>query len=311
MASARWNQGVLAAAALIAVIWGTFEACSIPETGLNVADANPADGQTVLDSTPDSLLEASTDSGLDAPLEVSAADPGQLTGLQLWLIGDRGIEAGVAGDAGTDADAGADGSTLVLQWADQSPSQLVAQTAGADPPELVGDGLYGSKPTLSFSGKQSLTIASFPTLVQPYSVFIVGNAAAGGVSNLVFLSASTSAFLYRGAAPSAPQDTFQVFAGSPSGAPTTVVTGPSIMIAVIDGLNSRLYTNANNETDTSAGSNPFGGSITIGSFIPATPVYSINGRIAEIAVFNRSLAGIEARELNLYATARYGIAVSP
>jgi hypothetical protein len=294
------------AAALLTAI-ALLEGCGLPEGGLGSDSGPDVTAADVVTDVVDEDGGVPIDAPADVAEEISPADPSQLSGLQLWLIADRGLDAGGDGDAGE-----ASAPTQVVSWLDQSPNAYVAHVSiGSAPPTVQSTASYGSNATVSFQPTATLTIDSVASIPQPFSVFIVGEAFPGGASNRYFFNTTLNSAIYRGAAPSAPQDSMQIYAGLASNAPTGVVTSPSVSTCVVDGINSAIYLSSNQATPAITGPNSFGGGVTIGSFLPADPTYSLGGHIAELAVFSGTLPQLDVKRLNLYATNRYGITITP
>jgi len=103
-------------------------------------------------------------------------------------------------------------------------------------------------------------------------------------------------------------DSIQRNAGLDTTANVTTATAPTIVVAVFEGANSRLYVSANQAITDNPGTNNATG-LTIGNWPVGGGVFPLKGDIAEVAVWSRALPSVEVASLNLYVTARYGITI--
>lgn len=215
------------------------------------------------------------------------------------------------------ADLGTTIATGLSNWVDQSGSgdaankALVQATATAQPTLNASDAGYNFKPTFSCvaTSSQALSSGSWATtLLQPYSVWAVGNfdgtataqgycGSIGGGVGLYINSGGTNLAITAGA-------TLQ---SGVANAATPAVAG-----GVFNGANSSVYLAANTAKATgNAGTN---GWFNMSAGRGATAVF-LNGKFAEFVVFGAALSNVASSaapsvaQLNAYLGTRYNIAI--
>jgi hypothetical protein len=221
--------------------------------------------------------------------------PTQLAGCVLWLRADLGITLN---------------SGNVSAWADQSGSgHSVSQgTGSAQPTYVTIDAAYGNKATLSFASASSQVLQSASwTLSQPCTQIVVGNVTSSAAAQgfVDFQSAGTEQTMYNPTGGGG-----GMFAGVNLSA--GAVTSPSVLAGTFNGASSNLYLN-NSQTAAasgSAGTNNGQGGIDVGSLGGGAPSAFLNGKIAEMIMYNRNLGAAELKSVFAYLGSRYGIATS-
>ena len=216
----------------------------------------------------------------------AAWTPAELTGLALWLD---------AADSSTITLNGSD----VSQWDDKSGNGIdFLQGNAAAQPAYTPVGI-GGKPSLTFTGQESLTNTSWTLLSDNRSVFVVAHPTNVTQSYILDIELGRHLFLGNG----------QVFAGTfqpPTPAPISTteervygfVTGPS---------NLFVYSNGNLLSSAGAASSvAVGGNIAIGSrFSGTTSVYK--GEISEIVFVSGAIAAADRQKLEGYLAWKWGL----
>jgi hypothetical protein len=218
--------------------------------------------------------------------------PTQLNGCVLWLRADRGIA--LNGGA-------------VQAWADQSGNgHDVGQATGAKQPTLnTSDGAYDSQATLSFASanSQSMSSAAF-SAPQPFTQVVVGNFDAVAVNEgMIDWQTGGETTIYNNA--SATQ--LAIYAGTPLATVGGSNANPFVVAGVFSGASSSIYVNSSQvaKATGNAGTGPASGGVVIGGL--QGPSSFLNGKIAEVIIYNRPL---DTRELGFvfrYFAARYGL----
>ena len=218
--------------------------------------------------------------------------PPLLSGLQLWLRADKGITI----------------ATGVSSWQDQSgigdPNRNVVQpTGGNQPTYTASDSVYNNKPTLGFASASSQTIASgvwTSGLTNPETIFYVGND--DGTTTRQFYITTTP-----GGNPNFEHLTTEMYNGN---LPKTITTSAaSVVGGVYDGTSSSLYVNTTTPVTGDAGVAPatmtkifLGSNVASGLFL--------NGKMAEVIIYNRTLSTAEIVAVLSYLSFRYNVSVS-
>jgi hypothetical protein len=200
----------------------------------------------------------------------------------------------------------ADASTITLnggdvsRWDDKSGNGIdFSQASAALQPTYTPVGI-GGKPSLTFTGQEGLTNASWTLPANNRSVFVVAHPTnvAQNISYILDIELGRHLFLGNG----------QVFAGTfqPSSAPisTTVeriygfVTGPSNLFVYSDG---NLLSSAG-----AASSVAVGGTIAIGSRFSVSSFF-YQGEISEIVFVNGAIATDERQLVEGYLAHKWGL----
>lgn len=228
--------------------------------------------------------------------------PTQIAGLQAWYRADLGITIG----------------TGVSAWADQSgngdANRNLTQATGANQPTRnAADASYGGKPTLSFNGT-TMSMASGAWSVAPpetaATVFIVGNNDNGAVQE-VFLDSISAARYVIDNASTAGDLRYLLTSG-------VIATGlslnnPSVMwFKILAGsVASAAYVNALTAKVTGSPGGASGATgITIGAAFGGASAF-LNGKIAELIIYNSDIGSSGQAIVANYLGARYGIAIGP
>jgi hypothetical protein len=150
-------------------------------------------------------------------------------------VNEPGAFVALLSDAGITLTSGA-----VSAWADQSGAgHHVTQGTPGSRPLVAASAVYGGQQAVVFTGAKWLQSAAFAQ-AQPFTLFVVGNIAAGDAYPMFVGNRSSSGpQLYGDAA-----DTYHVNAYSASGI-TSAVDGriPSIIAAVFNGASSSITVN--------------------------------------------------------------------
>jgi hypothetical protein len=216
-------------------------------------------------------------------------------GCALWCRSDQGITIG----------------TGVSQWNDYSGNgnNLTSTVAGAQPTYTTSDAAYGGKPTLGFDGasKYMFRAALATPLNQPCTVIIVGQSTQVGTQ--FFTDGFDGTNSIRVEALAGPTLGLRATGSVVSG--TANVLFPSIIGAVVNGVSSALYVNNPTAPVSVATGNPGSAGlvgITLGAAFTDSADF-LNGKVAEVIVYNRALSVGELSLIYAYAAARYGISL--
>lgn len=218
--------------------------------------------------------------------------PTDISGLQAWYRADLGVSIG----------------TGVSAWADQSGNvrNLTQPTGSKQPTVVANNATYNSQTTLHFNAaaSQELDSGAWASIASPYSIFVVGNAAAignygycGGTANVVEFgsvagdtqdpTAYAGVFLDSGIAQDTAKHvfgaTFQVAGSVWRDNKTAIVTGS---------------TGTNALSDFQVGKDGAGS-------------HFLTGDIAEICIYVGALSAPNLASLFAYFGARYAIAIGP
>jgi hypothetical protein len=211
--------------------------------------------------------------------------PDWIAGCQLWLQAQLGITI----------------ATGVSQWNDLSGNgNNVFQATGSQQPTYnATDAGYNGKPTLSFAAASSQSLgASIASIGQPYTIIVVGQNTNGGA---IVGSGGSLAGLYG--------TNLSYYAGSGI-ASSTSDTSKCVMCGVFNNAGtSGLFLN-NSQTallTTTPGTRSFTGSVLLGNEPLAD---AINGKIAEVMIYNSALSAAQLHTVFAYLGSRYNIATS-
>lgn len=199
------------------------------------------------------------------------------------------------------ADAGITLATGVSQWNDMSGggANATQSTGTLQPTYNASDSSYGHQPTMSYLGSSAQYLIGTLTLIQPYTVIIVGEndaAASGG-----FFGGSGTA---GGVVYSTAGQLIQLYSGSVLTG-TASIAGPCAIAAIFNGGNSAAYVNSSTTANVtgSAGTTAFGSTYGLGSNNGAPA--SLTGKIAEVMVFNNALSSAQISQVFKYIASRY------
>jgi hypothetical protein len=223
----------------------------------------------------------------------SAFSPTQLSGCVLWLRADKGTTIG----------------TGIATWADQSGqgNNATQGTGSAQPTLNVSDASYNNQSTVSFASasSQRMTFTSlFPN--QPFTAYIVGESSSGAGQQEFFGDTGTDVTVYWTGAAWAIYDS-----GGFAESSNTTRTAQAFA-GVFDhpgaGLLS-LYINSSASPTASSGAG--GGEPTGVEWLGSDgSSYALNGKIAEMIVYNTAHSSTQVGKLFAYFASRYGKAWS-
>lgn len=236
----------------------------------------------------------------DALVNTAVTDPTAISGLVSWFRADKGITIGTGVASWTDSAPGAD-----------STHTLTQATGSKQPTFNATDAAYNNQPTLSFASAsaQALQSSAWSSILpQPNTIVVIGNtdATANQQGFIDGIDGTNRQYLYNFSNASE----ISIFAGG-NLTETDIANGnPMFIAAAINGASTDLYVNGNYRNVTgSAGSQSLGG-LTVGSFYNTSSGATLNGKIAEVIVFNRALSQAEVQSLAMYAAKRYGLSIS-
>lgn len=262
----------------------------VPCTGVVVVSdsyiiaTTPATGMGALDV----VVTTSTGSGTLAGGYTAGWTPATPSGLLLWLRADLGVTIG----------------TGVSAWADQSGSgNNVSQATGSKQPTLnASDAAYNNQKTLTFASASTQVMQSAALAggsLSTFTAMIVGN---DDGTNAYYLS-------------DIPGNTYVVYTqfGDYRAAGTValdsgvaIATGPRVFIIVCNGASSSIFISAN--TAKASGNL---GTTTFASVDLGYAGNYLNGKIAEVAIWNGVKTPTDINNALAYAGSRYGISIGP
>lgn len=193
-------------------------------------------------------------------------------------------------------------------------TQTLAQSTQSKQPTLtVSDASYNNQPTLSFSHAASQYLKAAPwtnSLPQPYSIIVIGNFDGsnsvneymidGGAQNQGYISNHIGTVQV------------EMFAGAALNY-GTASSAHQFIAGIFDSPNfettSALYTLSNKAASTGNIGNVTRTGLTVGADFGLAGTF-LNGKIAEIAIYNRALSQSEVQSLGIYAAQRYGLTMS-
>jgi len=211
------------------------------------------------------------------------------------------------------ADLGVTIATGVSAWADQSGSgdanKNVAQATGSkQPTRNTSDAAYNLKPTLSFASAALQNLASGAWAVappKPCTVFFVGNDDGSATNQAAIDDLASYGMLLEtneGAAVG-----FDIYAGAQLNSGVARSASPRVYGAIFNGATSQTFVSANTASATGAAGTAGATGITLGSTHNNASYW--NGKLAEIAVYNRVISASEISQLNAYLGTRYAITI--
>lgn len=219
--------------------------------------------------------------------------------IQTYAAKRYGISATLAVPSFADAAPGADATHALTQ-----------ATQSAQPTLNLTDASYNNQATLSFASASTQFLQSgawTAAIAMPETIVAIGNFS-GAVAQEYFAdglvdnqravfnhSAGSGGSIYNGAF-------------LDSAAPLN--SSPRVLAGIFNGASSSVQVNSNLATVGNAGT---GSATRTGLTIGASAVSHagpLNGKIAEIAIFNRALSQSEIQSLEMYAAQRYGLTIS-
>lgn len=230
-------------------------------------------------------------------LQPGVSSPLQLSGLAAWYSADKGITL--------------NGST-VSGWADQSgtgdSNKNLSQGTGTKQPTYnASDPAYNNRPTLSFAHASSQFMQSgtwSSALSAPITAFIVANgdpAIGSGflgdqsvkLFELLSINNSNDVYLYGGA--------FLVSL-------TTLTINPRVIAGVMNGASSAIYVSAKTAKNTGDTGSGGIGQLFVGLEGAGGSSY-LQGKIAEVIIYNRALLASEIAQVLVYCGSKYSISI--
>jgi hypothetical protein len=234
--------------------------------------------------------------------------PPSIAGLTAWYRADLGITIG----------------TGVSAWADQSgtgdANKNVTQGTAANQPTFnASDGAYNSKPTLSFDDTNDVLISGLwsSSLAQPSTIYLVGNTN-GGDAEYMFARAANAHLGVEiwGRDNTGSGGTLGSLAAGCSGGQIVstsgsapVLSSPSVIAVVVNGVSSNGYVNSFNTTFCSGnlGTDPLQ-SLRFGS--RSDDLAFLGGKIAECVIYSGAHDVSTRTTVMSYLGSRYGISIS-
>jgi len=223
--------------------------------------------------------------------------PTSITGCQFWVRADRGITIG----------------TGVSGWADQSGvgdgnRNLSQATASAQPTLNPVDAAYNFNPTVSFASAAVQTLGSSATgwstpLSAPATVFVVGQTDASGAQQFL-LSGIPALYGILNIA-----GVTYLEGSLASISDTTVSSVPTVFVGTLNGASSSLRMSAITPAAIGNTGTTSLSQLYLGSLYSAAGF--LNGKISDVAIYNKTLAADELTALMTYAGARYNVAIGP
>jgi hypothetical protein len=217
--------------------------------------------------------------------------PRNLAGCVFWVRADLGITM--------------DGSNLVSAWADQSEFQETNKTCTQGDPVKkptfnASNTNYGGQPTIDFNASGSMFSGTWTTPPPPHgTTFIVGNADGTNNPCLFIDGIDSNRFLFY----QNTSNSVDAWHGHDLGYSPTTPGSKHIYAIDYNAASSAIYQDAitavaTGDTGTNA---PIG--VTLGG--------QLNGSLAEIIIYNRTLSDNERALVFRYLGARYGVAIGP
>ena len=207
--------------------------------------------------------------------------PKQINGCALWLRADLGVTLV---------------NSAVTAWADQS-GQGNNVVAGNAPSYIAQDPGYNGKPTLSFVGASSQSLAgTFKTVPQPFTEYLVCESSSGAGVQVPLGCTNSCEILWSGT----------VWEIADSGAVPSTNANRAIQChaGVFNGASSKYYINRSAAVAVSGnpGTDSFNNNIVVGSSGGAN---FLNGKIAEIIVFSGAHTPAQISFVFQYFASRY------
>lgn len=224
--------------------------------------------------------------------------PTQLSGCTLWLRADLGTTI----------------ATGVSQWNDQSgtgdSNKNVVQATGSKQPTLTAsDAAYNNQATLSFASASLQVLRSGTwsvALTQPTTVIVVGNWTVNSGGRFIDgLTQHTLEILDNGASSGISIDaSVQLSAGASS-----YDGSKAVICGVFNGASSKIFKN-NSQTPLVTGNAGATGATGTEVGAEANGSNYLNGKIAEVIIYNKVLALSDQLTVFQYLGTRYNISVS-
>jgi hypothetical protein len=211
--------------------------------------------------------------GARSALAVKGWSPTWIPGLSLYLDSRMGITLN---------------GSKVSTWTDQSSAAraFTNATDGFRPTYSASDASYGGAPTLAFvsAQTQTLTSASFTTLTQPFTFFVVGESTSGSAQQELYGGGSnTTIFIIKGT------NNWSLYGGSVLGSGNSTQSKQAFA-AVYNGGSSKLYINSSTTSVTSGagGAQNFAATVGIGS--SGTGNQYLNGKLRLVLAYSGALS---------------------
>lgn len=208
--------------------------------------------------------------------------------------------------------------TVVSQWDDKSGNGYhLVQASSTNQPSRSGT--VNGRSTVVFDGNDSLSVASFDmTGSQQFTVATVFTATAGSDDIVAEHSTNFNAndgawIMFRASTNIVQVAKKDVNAYASFNTSATVTTTPSIVIGTHDGTLSTdetsVWVNASGSGSRPFNSNTIAGNLSDTLFVGARAGTSffLDGQIAELIIWNRSLDTAERQELETYLARKWGV----
>jgi hypothetical protein len=187
-----------------------------------------------------------------------------------------------------------------------SNTNLTQGSNGNRPTLNTADSVYNNQPTVSFASASSQYMVSgtwATALSQPSTIFIVGND--DGVVSTEFYFDGIDSTHRQALFWLSTQD--GIGNGGTNILSTRSSTNPTAFVCVFNGVSSALYANARTAVVTGNGGSQSLTGITVGAYYGAAD--GLNGKIAELCIFNRALSQSEINSILQYGSSRYKISI--
>ncbi len=251
---------------------------------------------------------------------IQQKEPQEISGLQMWFRANdlakqtspnqiSGITAWYRADQGLTQAGGA-----VSRWADimgNTNHDLIQNVAVNKPVFSSSDPAYNNQAIISFTAASSQNLTSSTwTVPSTATIIIIGNND-NGASQETFIDGSDGANRWI-IDNNVTANGLRMYQSSGVTASGVTLSSASFIAAVMKpgDVSGSLYSNGNLAVSTgSVGTATTPTSITVGSNYASASSGFLNGKIAEIAIFNRALTQVEIQSIYAYASARYGITI--
>lgn len=215
--------------------------------------------------------------------------PTDIAGCQLWLKADAGITK--------------DGSNYVSQWADQSGNDNHAVQATGSAQPLWVDGQANSLPCIEFDGGGKHLKISSLSMLPPISLYVVLRKKITDNNNryimdglqtntMAFYLASTELKMY-----------------SAGYGPSLNISNDVFLLAGSrwNGSNSYLFANDGLNASGELGSPSATNGFIIGMPEGLADIYSLNGSLAEVIMYNNSIVTADEAAVKSYLNTKYAL----
>ena len=225
------------------------------------------------------------------------SDPSAITGLQFWFRPDTAFLTTVTYS----------GMTVVTDWSSRIGAlRPLAQSTSNNKPAYISSAING-QPAILFDGIDDYLLcdtAIWGTAIpQPLTVYIILQLVTVGASKSVFDGAAS---LTRVRFLTNTSTNWQSFAGTTLGSLTTANTSWHKFRLTFNGASSIIRLDAVNIKTGDAGTNPMGGTISLGAGQNGASIWA-NIQVADWFAYNKILSTAEIALLESYFLKRYAL----